>query len=369
MVTLEKNKLFALLSPTELEQLRRVAREQTYATGKEIFKEGDPGDGLYLVKEGLVEISASASQTGRYIFAEAGPGDLLGEMAVIEDQPRSANAVARKKTVVYFIPRVDVLQLVDRSPGLALAVLREISHRLRGFNRQYLREVLQAERLAVVGRFARSIVHDLKNPLNIIGLTAEMAALNHTTTEARGRALLTIRQQVDRINEMVSEILDFTQGTSPDLMLPPMDFARFMQDVIEEITPEASLRSATLELENKPPSVALPLNPKRLRRLFFNLVHNATDAMPHGGRIILRFRTTPDAVITEVEDTGPGIAPEIAGQIFEAFVTFGKTHGTGLGLSICKKIIEDHHGWIAARNEAGHGAIFEFGLPIPAPLA
>ena len=59
-------------------------------------------------------------------------------------------------------------------------------------------------------------------------------------------------------------------------------------------------------------------------------------------------------LITELEDSGPGIAPEIAGQLFEAFATFGKPHGTGLGLSICKKIIEDHHGWIArTRTDAG----------------
>jgi signal transduction histidine kinase len=365
VVALENNKLFSQLTPQELSKLRGIAREQTVAAGREIFKEGDPGDGVYLVKDGLVEISVRGGQTGRYVFVEAGPGDLLGEMAVIEDQPRSATAMARKETVLYFIPRAEVLQLVDQSPGLALALLRVISHRLRGFNRQYLREVLQAERLSVVGRFARSIIHDLKNPLNIIGLTAEMAALGQPVSESREKALKTIRQQVDRINELVAEILDFTQGASPELVLPPVDFAGFVQDVLDEIREEAALRSATVEVENQPPSVSLPLNPKRLRRLFFNLVTNATDAMPLGGKIFLRFRSTPGAIVTELEDTGPGIAPEIAGQLFEAFATYGKANGTGLGLSICKRIIEDHHGWIAARTEPGRGAIFEFGLPLP----
>ena len=364
MVTLEENKLFSGLSPQDLKQLRRVAREQSYAAGKEIFKEGGPGDGIYLVKDGLVEISALGGQTGRYIFTQAGPGEVLGEMAVIEDQTRSAGAVARKDSVLYFIPRTDILELVDQSPALAMAFLKQVSHRLRGFNRQFLREVLQAERLSVVGRFARSIVHDLKNPLNIIGLTAEMASLSQTTPEARERALATIRHQVERINELIGEILDFTQGTPSDLILPPIDFARFMNDLLEELRAEAALRSASIELENQPPSVALPLNPKRLRRLFFNLVHNATDAMPRGGKIFLRFRTASDAIVTEVEDTGPGIAPEIADNLFEAFATFGKANGTGLGLSICKKIMEDHRGWISARNEPGRGAVFEFGLPL-----
>ncbi len=367
MVTLENSKLFSQLSPEDLTKLRRMAREQAFAAGQEIFKEGDPGDGVYLVKDGVVEISVLGGQTGRYIFSQAGAGDLLGEMAVIEDQPRSANAVARKETVLYFMPRVEILELVEQCPALALALLKEISHRLRAFNRQYLREVLQAERLSVVGRFARSIVHDLKNPLNIIGLTAEMAGMDQTAPESRDKALKTIRQQVERINDLVGEILDFTQGAAPDLVLPPIDYARFVEDVMAEIRPEAALRATTIDLDNPAPAVALPLNPKRLRRLFFNLVNNATDAMPQGGRISLRFRSTPTAIITELEDTGPGIAPEIADQLFEAFVTHGKAHGTGLGLSICKKIIEDHRGWIAARTESGHGAIFEFGLPLPQP--
>jgi signal transduction histidine kinase len=365
VVTLEHNILCSRLSAPDLERLRNTAREQTFRAGQEIFKEGDPGNGLYLVKDGLIEISVLGGQSGRYIFTEVGPGELLGEMAVIEDQPRSANAVARKESVLYFLPRKEILELMGQCPSLSLAFLREVSHRLRGFNRQYLREVLQAERLSVVGRFARSIVHDLKNPLNIIGLTSEMAAMKSDSPETRQKALLTIREQVDRINELVSEILEFTQGKSPELVLPPMDFAKFIDDVVQQIRGEAALRSSTIELENSPPSVMMQLNPKRLRRLFYNLVHNATDAMPHGGKILLRFRTEPGAVITEMEDTGPGIAPEIAGQLFEAFATFGKSHGTGLGLSICKKIVEDHHGWITTRTEPGHGAIFEFGLPLP----
>jgi signal transduction histidine kinase len=70
-------------------------------------------------------------------------------------------------------------------------------------------------------------------------------------------------------------------------------------------------------------------------------------------------------IVTEVQDNGPGIAPEVAGRLFQAFVTYGKERGTGLGLSICKKIIEDHGGSISARNApVGHGAIFSFVLPV-----
>jgi C4-dicarboxylate-specific signal transduction histidine kinase len=81
-------------------------------------------------------------------------------------------------------------------------------------------------------------------------------------------------------------------------------------------------------------------DPRRLSRVFFNLAYNATDAMPNGGTIVLRFHSDANAIITEIEDTGPGIAPEIADKLFQPFATYGKSHGTALGLSICKKIVE-----------------------------
>jgi two-component system, NtrC family, sensor kinase len=364
VVTLEASKLFSQLAPEELKTLRRSAREQKFAAGQEIFKEGDPGDGLYVVGDGLVEISVRLDNNVRHVFSEVGPGDIFGEMAVIEEKPRSAGAVAKRASTVYFISRGEMLAQVERSPALALALLREISHRLREFNRQYLREVLQAERLAVVGRFARSIVHDLKNPLNIIGLTAEMATVDSATPAMRQQGRTGIRNAVERISEMVGEILEFTQTSHPDFVLAPMDYGQFTKQVLDEIRPEVALKAASLETAGEPPPGRLLLNPKRLRRVFYNLIHNATDAMPEGGRILVRFEQKPAEIVTEIEDSGPGIAPEIAERLFEPFATHGKAHGTGLGLSICKRIIEDHRGWISARNEAGGGAVFAFGLPL-----
>jgi signal transduction histidine kinase len=363
VVTLEASKFFGQLSPPELSVLRGMAQERTFAAGVEIFKEGDSGDGLYVVRDGLVEISGQVENKGRLVFYQVGPGDVFGEMAVIENKPRSACAVARTQTAVYFLPWAETLALVERSPALALALLREISHRLREFNRQYLRELLQAERLAIIGRFARSIVHDLKNPLSVIGLTAELAGMEGATAEMRQQASGRIRKQVERISDLISEILEFTQGAQSEFVLAPAEYGAFVTQLLEELGPEAALKSVTVELENPPPSVELFVHPKRLRRVFYNLVHNATDAMPEGGKIVLRFRVTEKEVVTEIEDGGRGIAPEIAGQLFELFATHGKAHGTGLGLSICKRIIEDHHGWISARNQPGRGAVFSFGLP------
>src|SRR5437762_136674 len=92
MVTLEASELFGELNSEELSGLRRIALERTFAPGQEIFKEGDAGDGVYLLREGAVEISGLVGENVRRVFSQVGPGEIFGEMAVIEDKPRSACA-------------------------------------------------------------------------------------------------------------------------------------------------------------------------------------------------------------------------------------------------------------------------------------
>ncbi|HUR59865.1 MAG TPA: ATP-binding protein, partial [Opitutaceae bacterium] len=113
-----------------------------------------------------------------------------------------------------------------------------------------------------------------------------------------------------------------------------------------------------------PPEIDLLLDPQRLSRLFYNLLNNAVDEMADGGKIFLRFTLEEKELRVEVEDTGKGIAPEIAQSLFKPFTTHGKAHGTGLGLTICKKIVEDHGGRIWVKSEAGKGATFCFTLPL-----
>jgi signal transduction histidine kinase len=364
MVAIESAELFRALRPEEVRALRQITLEREYAAGQAVFHEGDPGDGMYVVKAGQVEISGVLSGDQRRVFSQIGPGGLFGEMAVIEHRPRSASAIASQATTVYFIPRGEMLAFIERSPGLAMSMLQLISQRLRDFNRLFLSEIVQAEQLAIIGRFARSIVHDLKNPLNIIGLTAEMAASPTASLEMRATSNGRIRKQVDRISEMVSEILYFTQNDAAASIVAPMEYDAFVRQVVEDLQQDTALKRVSIKFAQPPPDVRVLMDPNRLRRVFVNLTGNATDAMPNGGVITLRFEADETGVITEIEDTGPGIAPEILDRLFQTFATHGKAHGTGLGLSICKKIVEDHGGRIWARNEPDRGAVFAFALPL-----
>jgi signal transduction histidine kinase len=287
-------------------------------------------------------------------------------MAVVDNKPRSASVITETRTEVFFIRRQCLVDIMNRSPRLSINLMRLFSLRMRDFNRQYIDEVLQAERLALVGRFARSIVHDIKNPLNIIGLAAELVGGESATLEMRHIAKWRIQKQVERLGNMVNELLEFTRGEQRESILQLVPFSNFLLQLLEDVHEELRSRGVKLAFENQPPDTEVRIDPPRLSHLFYNLWNNAADAMePFGGSISMRFREERGRLVTEVEDTGPGIPPEIADTLFEAFATFGKRKGTGLGLSICRKIMNDHKGNIEAVNEPGRGAVFRLWLPVP----
>jgi signal transduction histidine kinase len=364
MLPLESCKLFNSLAAADLATLKSVTREVKFVGGAEIFKEGDAGDALYAIAAGTVQISGVVAGGERQIFSRLPPGEVFGEMAVIDNQPRSASAGAEVDTIVYRIPRDAMLQMLGSSPNFALSMMREITQRLREFNRQYIRNVIQAERMALVGRFASSIVHDLKNPLTIIGIAADLACQPNVPDDARKLAQTRIRKQIDRISNMVSDILEFTRGGQTQPSLAVLDYADFVRPVIDEIAREIEPKGVIVDFVELPPHVRVPINPRRLSRVFYNLLFNAVDEMPEGGRIKLHFRANANELVTEIEDTGEGIANEVIDKLFEAFATFGKPRGTGLGLSIAKRIVEEHNGRIYAQNVPNGGALFGFTLPL-----
>src|SRR5947207_713724 len=149
------------VSPSHgLDLLKRNSKRVSFRKGQVIFREGDTSDALYVIEQGSVEISAIIGQRERRVFAIFGPGDYFGEIAVIDSKPRSATAVAKAATVVRCISRDKVWRMFSRSPRLLVTMMHGFSQRMRELDRRYLQELFQHERLALLGRFAQSIVHD-----------------------------------------------------------------------------------------------------------------------------------------------------------------------------------------------------------------
>lgn len=349
----------------ELHLLANDGQARAFPAGHVIFSAGDPGDGFYFVQSGRVRISATVDHHEPRVLAMIAPGDFFGEMAVIDDAPRSATAIAETETTTTFFDRAQLLQLLERRPELALSLIREFSVRMRALNQKYIDEMIQAERLAAVGRFAGTIVHDFKNPLTVISMAAELACLDTATPDLRHKSQQRIAHQIGRMTNMLHELIEFTQPSGRKINPPARSFAAFMQPLAEELTGEMAARRVAVVLPAAPPDLPVRIDPQRLSRLFYNLFNNAADEMRDGGTIFLRFLVSDTALRIEVEDTGQGISPEIAPSLFQPFATHGKAHGTGLGLSICKKIVEDHGGQISATSAPGKGATFSFTLPLP----
>jgi signal transduction histidine kinase len=355
---------FSEVLRTELAALNRTGEPRRFAAGQIIFSAGEPGDGFYLIDRGLVEISASVAEGETRLLATIGPGDFLGEMAILDDGPRSATARAAVDTETTFHGRDELLQILEQHPRLALELIREFIARMRALNQKYLGEMLQVERLAILGRFARTIIHDIRNPLAVIGVAAEVACSDQTTAPMRQKAQNRIAQQVTRVTDMLQELIAFTKPDSHEVAFTTVSFPRYMNPLAEEIGAEIAARGVKLRLETAAPDVAVRIQPQRLSRLFYNLLNNAIDEMPDGGTITLRFAVENGELVLAVQDEGRGIAPEIAASLFQPFVTHRKEHGTGLGLMICRKIVEDHHGRIWATSEPDRGATFHFTLPL-----
>ena len=134
MFEFEAVALFSGLSPKEVADLREIAQERRFSGGAPIFREGDPGDGLYVIRAGSVKIAHVAGVEVRQLFSTLQPGVIFGEMAVIEDRPRSATALAAPDVDLYFVPREDMRRLLKQSPTLSFNTLQMVSQRLRDFS-------------------------------------------------------------------------------------------------------------------------------------------------------------------------------------------------------------------------------------------
>src|SRR5437868_14080610 len=257
-------------SVDELELLKRNSRKRSFRKGQVIFREGETSDVLYVIEKGKVEISAVIGGRERRVFATFGPGDYFGEIAVIDSKPRSATAIAKVNTTLRCISRDKVWRTFGRSPHLLVTMMHGFSHRLREFDQRYLQELFQHARLALVRRFAQSIVHDFQSPLSNIGFAAELVSGGDATPKERAMANAIISRQVERMTGMIGEVLDFTRSSRSRVALTMTNFDQFIKEIVAELRPECSRKSITIELKTPPPRIRIPLDRHRLPHVFSN---------------------------------------------------------------------------------------------------
>jgi signal transduction histidine kinase len=220
---------------------------------------------------------------------------------------------------------------------------------------------LTAERMAAFGKVAAGIIHDFKSPMAVIRGSAELLQMREKS-EAVRRQCGTIQNQVDRMNSLTRDVLEYASGKSC-LEISTVELGFYFKTLCEAHAEAYSRSGVKLEIDDSP-RVQVLMDGDRMRRVFDNVFGNAREASRVGDRVCIRWSCTEsEGVRIEICDEGSGIPVEVLPTIFEPFVTSGKEGGTGLGLAIAKKIVEDHGGTISARNLEGRGACFTILLP------
>jgi PAS domain S-box-containing protein len=224
--------------------------------------------------------------------------------------------------------------------------------------------------MAAMGRLTTGLAHEIRNPLNAAKLQLELlerAARRLEDTESgakiRERAAI-VREEVESLARMLEEFLSLARPQA--LHRKPEDVAALLREVVELHAPAAAEEGVALELEVSSGVGRVLADRDRIKQAVVNLVSNAVDAMrPQGSgsiRIAAAAASNPDLVEVSVTDSGPGIAPEVAAQLFEPFVTT-KPAGTGLGLSIVHRTMELHAGTVRVEPAAGGGTVVVLALP------
>ncbi len=223
-------------------------------------------------------------------------------------------------------------------------------------------ELVKTERLSTVGRMANAIIHDFKQPITSVKGFADLLRLPVIDEHKRAEYADRILGGLDRMMEMVNELLDFARGET-NLHLEPVDLNAVVADEIDHLQGDMSVTG--LELSFVPGEIeTITLDRRRIRRVIENLIGNARNALAGRGRITLETGSHNGGVSLTVADDGPGIPPEIRQTLFDPFVSGGKSKGTGLGLAITKSIIEELGGRIDFTTKTDAGTTFRIWLPL-----
>ena len=228
--------------------------------------------------------------------------------------------------------------------------------------------LVQSERVAAWRELARRLAHELKNPLFPLQITVENLVRAREADpavfdEVFRESTATLLAEVANLKAIIGRFSDFSRMPQPQLQ---------KVDVNEIVRRVLSLHGAQFQAEGRPrievkfepdESVGtIEVDPELLHRALSNLLLNAMDAMPEGGRLSVRTGSLPDRVRIEVSDTGSGLTQEECERLFTPYYTT-KRHGTGLGLAIVQSVVSDHHGSISVDSEPGKGTTFRIDLP------
>ena len=252
--------------------------------------------------------------------------------------------------IIFFLVRRNAILLEEEKQRIEAEVYRlEKLNRLR-------------EKQAAVGELAAGVAHEIRNPLNAIGIVAQRLKREFSTGEDQQEYELltgTMVSEISRINSSLQDFLEYTRPTP--LSFSTLNMGDFLGSIQELYISEALEKEIVLTIDVQ--EFEFKADAEYLRQAISNIVRNALDACEGSATVQLRGYKKGDAAIIVVQDTGSGIAQNQISRVFDLYYTT-KDMGTGVGLALTHKIIADHHGTIEVTSEIGEGSTFQIELPV-----
>jgi signal transduction histidine kinase len=361
--------------------------EHNFAAGEVVFHEGDQGDSMFLVWSGRVAI-VKGDLTAPVILAYRIAGEIFGEMAVLENQPRSASIISLEETHLLELNRARFEQLLSEEPSIGRGIMEVLSARLRHMtamrstgelSEKRLSQrvtVLESEKLRLeeLHRLRQEttelIIHDLRNPLSAIAISLKMMTL--VLPEAilqANQELIDIAQiSTQRMQRLVDSLLEVSRMETGEARFDMRSFnlGPLLHDVVQR---NAILARKGVKIETEiDPHLPIIADREKIERVLVNLLDNALKYTPENGKIRVLAGSQGDNLYISVSDTGPGVPSEDRERIFERFTQGAsdklKRRGFGLGLAYCRLAVERHNGriWVQDGPE-GVGSRFIITLP------
>jgi signal transduction histidine kinase len=263
---------------------------------------------------------------------------------------------------------LSLLGLVASGGIVAVLIFRRMIAPLRSNLTESRAIIERQEKLASLGVFATGIAHEIRNPLTAIKVRLFSLKASHRPGTSDHEDLEVIENEIDRLERIVRDFLQFARPAEPDLQGIPA--AKLLRDAAALLAADLAKRSVTLKLDLETEE-SVRADAGKMKQVLINFIQNAADSMEAGGTITLRTRLdrqtlqghSGPVVVLEIADTGSGIPPEVQKRLFDPFFTT-KENGTGLGLCIAARIVEKHGGVIDYHSQLNRGTTFSIVLPL-----
>ena len=219
------------------------------------------------------------------------------------------------------------------------------------------------EKLSAMGELASGVAHEIRNPINAIGMIAQR--LNKEFSPTANQSEYTeitqlLRNEVNRINKIITQFLGYAKPL--DLIRKDIDVKQYFEEIYRLFEDQAKLKNVSFVLQSGV-SFAAKFDPDLIKQALMNIIQNGFDAVKNNGQIILSYNKSNTNLLIEIKDNGSGISQDQINKIFDLYYT-NKKDGNGIGLSIAQKIISQHNGSISVSSKENKGTTFKIILPL-----